>query len=244
MENTTDQQNIATVKAPKAKKPVNIWMIVSVVLLIVSIGLGYLDFMYMKKIGVSIKPQDAANLALAFVKSNYDQSITLNKVYDGQTCFYKLGLNYKGNVVSTYVSMDGKSIFPADPVDISKKKAVGNFETTNDTACAENGKPIIYFFGTSTCPHCQWEKPVIEAVAQSFGDAIVYKEEISTNSSPFADASVFSKYSPSGGVPVLVLGCKYSRVGSGESDGIDTEKANLTKLICELTNNQPSTVCK
>lgn len=243
MENITENQE--TVSAPKIKRPINVWMIVAIVLLIVSIGLGYLDFANIKKSGVSIKSQDAADLALAFIKSNYDQSITLNKAYDSQTCFYKLDLNYNGNVVSSYVSTDGKLLFPADPVDISKKKVVGNFEQTNEsTTCTENNKPIVYFFGTSTCPHCQWEKPVIEAVAQQFGDQIVFKEDISTDNAPFQNADVFTKYSPTGGVPVIVLGCKYSRVGSGETDGVDTEKANLTKLICELTNNQPSTICK
>ncbi|MFA5087067.1 MAG: thioredoxin family protein [Candidatus Paceibacterota bacterium] len=245
MENSTENTPMS---APKAKKPVNVWMIATIVLLIVSIGLGYMNFAGVKIPGVSagaISSATAANLALEYIKTTYDQTITLNKVYEGQTCFYKIGLNYNGQVVSSYVSTDGKSLFPADPVDISKKKVVGNFETTNEAAiCQENGKPIVYFFGTATCPHCQWEKPVINAVAQQFGSEIVFKEDISVDNAPFKNPDVFAKYSPTGGVPVVVLGCKYSRVGSGETDGVDGEKANLTKLICELTNNQPASVCK
>jgi thiol-disulfide isomerase/thioredoxin len=228
----------------KPKKKINPWMVATIVLLIVSIILGYLQIANMKKSGVSVKPQDAANTALNYIKSTYDQSITLNKVYEGQTCFYKIGLNYNGSVVSSYVSTDGKTLFPADPVDISKKKVEGNFETTNEAEiCKENGKPIVYFFGTSTCPHCTWEKPVIQAVAQAFGDQIVFKEDISVDNAPFKNADIFAKYSPTGGVPAIALGCKYSRVGAGEADGAEVETANLTKLICELTNNQPASVC-
>jgi thiol-disulfide isomerase/thioredoxin len=256
MENTMENHEHKTHGAPKAKKPLDVWMIVSVVLLVVSLGLGYVVFSTgaYKKIGKSgneINSQVAANNALKYIQDTYSKDITLNKVFEGQTCFYKIGLNYNNQVVNSFVSVDGKSLFPADPIDISKvsatvstDKVAGNFEKTTETSvCTENGKPIIYFFGTSTCPHCIWEKPVIRAVAASFGTSIVFKEEISTNGSAFADASVFEKYSPTGGVPVLVLGCKYARVGSGESDGEATEKANLTKLICELTGNQPSSVC-
>lgn len=251
-----ENQTPATPSTPKAKKPLNVWMIASVVLLVITLGLGYVVFSTgaYKQIGkgeTAINPQTAAANALSYIQKTYDKSITLNKVFDGQTCFYKIGLNFNNQVVNSYVSVDGKSLFPADPVDISKtsatvptEKVAGNFEKTTETnVCAENGKPIIYFFGSSTCPHCVWEKPVIEAVAASFGTNIVFKEEISTNGSAFTDAAVFEKYSPTGGVPVLVLGCKYARVGSGESDGVNTEKANLTKLICELTGNQPGSVC-
>ncbi|GAI38261.1 unnamed protein product [marine sediment metagenome] len=61
---------------------------------------------------------------------------------------------------------------------------------------------------------------------------------------PSADMDVFSKYSPEGYVPALVLGCKYYRVGSGEIIGEEEENKVLTALICDLTENQPNDVCE
>ncbi len=243
MENTTEKREEQVTR--KSKKSLNIWMITTIIFLIATIVLGYFTYDNFSKFGSSIKPQAAGDLAIKYIQENYDPSITLNKVYDGQTCFYKLGLMFNGKEVGSYVSTNGKLLLPIDEVDISKEKLVGNFEETDEaTACQENGKPIVYFFGTSACPHCQWEKPVIQEVAAQFGDAIVYKEDISDGASPFQNAEVFAKYSAQGSVPAIVLGCKYFRVGSGESTGAETEKANLTSLICKLTNNQPSSICK
>jgi len=39
------------------------------------------------------------------------------------------------------------------------------------------------------------------------------------------------------------MGCKYYRVGSGESSGIDEEAKALTAITCKLTNGQPGNVC-
>jgi thiol-disulfide isomerase/thioredoxin len=115
----------------------------------------------------------------------------------------------------------------------------GNFNQIIDAqVCQENGKPIIYFFGSISCPHCKWEKPVISAVAQKFGSAISYHENIDNGK----EMDVFNKYS-TGSIPTVVIGCKYYRVGSGESAGVEKEVEVLTKLICNITGGYPVKVC-
>jgi len=57
-----------------------------------------------------------------------------------------------------------------------------------------------------------------------------------------ADMDVFRKYS-TGGIPTLVLGCKYYRVGSGERAGEEMESKVLTALICKLTENKLVDIC-
>jgi len=54
---------------------------------------------------------------------------------------------------------------------------------------------------------------------------------------------IFSKYSATGSIPAIVIGCQYYRIGSGEGAGEDSEKQTLTKLICNLTGNQPESIC-
>lgn len=124
---------------------------------------------------------------------------------------------------------------------------VGNFLVTNKEVCKENGKPIVYFFGSSSCPHCVWEKPVAQKAFSQFKNEIAYHENFdSTN-----DSEIFNQYSDinPGYVPFLVLGCKYARVGAGENLGANEEESKkleeeaLTVIVCKLTDNKPSTIC-
>jgi len=167
--------------------------------------------------------------------------------------------------------------------------------------CTENGKPIVYFFGSTSCPHCVWEKPVIGNTTALFASEISYHENMGTQT----DLEVFQRYATynRGSVPFIVIGCQFIRLGSGESMAADEatikelnktnpaiiseslslydeaisyselaitayqnnetiyldyldnytallqqsseaiEKLVLTKLICNVTNNMPSSVC-
>lgn len=124
---------------------------------------------------------------------------------------------------------------------------VGNFSITNKEVCKENGKPIVYFFGSSSCPHCVWEKPVAQKVFSQFKNEIAYYENFdSTN-----DSEIFNQYSDinPGYVPFLVLGCKYARVGAGENLGANDEDSKkleeeaLTAIVCKLTGGKPGSIC-
>jgi thiol-disulfide isomerase/thioredoxin len=203
----------------------------------------------------ALTPEAATKKAIDYINTNYDttKSSTLNRIESGMISLYAFNVNYNGQVVPAWVSTDGRWFFGQGPIDMTAPATnstggpagtatIGNFtQVTDATVCKENGKPIVYFFGSSTCPHCQWEEPVIEAVAQLFNGYISFHEKIDDFGT---DQAVFSKYNAGGGVPTLVLGCKYYRIGSGESDGTTVETANLKKLICNLTNNLPSTACQ
>ncbi len=119
---------------------------------------------------------------------------------------------------------------------------VGNFLVLEDEVCVEDGKPIVYYFGSSSCPHCTWEHPIIQEVTEQFGDQISFHDLMDKQE----EMEVFQKYIDinGGGIPFIVLGCQYARVGSGEQAGEEAEKQALTELICELTGGQPSGVCQ
>jgi len=178
---------------------------------------------------------------------------------------------------------------------------IGNFMIMEEDVCTENGKPIVYFFGSTSCPHCVWEKPVIGNTTALFASEISYHENMGTQT----DLEVFQRYATynRGSVPFIVIGCQFIRLGSGESMAADEatikelnktnpaiiseslslydeaisyselaitayqnnetiyldyldnytallqqsseaiEKLVLTKLICNVTNNMPSSVC-
>ena len=164
---------------------------------------------------------------------------------------YKIKIKIGEEEFDSYVTTDGKLLFP-QVIDIESSSSVseeeeneevvstiGNFLTSKDEICREDGKPIIYFFGSEGCTYCTWEHPIIEKVAKDFDGYILFHN----NMNPGADTDIFQKYS-TGGVPTLVIGCKYYRVGSGQSMGEEGESNILTALICKLTQNQPAHICE
>jgi len=172
----------------------------------------------------------------------------------------KITIEIAGNKFGSYVSIDGKYLFASEPYDMNKDpnegatpntqtgstvettdtQLDGSFSEAKDTeVCMENGKPIVYFFGSSGCSHCAWEKPILKSVVDEFGSAISYHENIDSET----DLDVFNKYS-TGSVPTIVIGCKYFRVGSGENAGEESEKVSLKKIMCLATGNQPSSLCQ
>lgn len=119
---------------------------------------------------------------------------------------------------------------------------IGNFSIIEDEVCLEDNKPIVYFFGSQSCPHCSWEHPIFEESVEQFGDLLSFHNNMDSNE----DMDVFQNYSQinQGAIPFMVLGCRYTKLGSGERSGEEAEKENLTALLCKLTNNQPTEVCQ
>ena len=121
-----------------------------------------------------------------------------------------------------------------------KGKTIGYFTVSGDEICLEERKPIVYFFGSEGCGYCKWEHPVFLSVTSRFGDFISLHDNMGNFS---ADKEIFEKYNPFGGIPLLVLGCKYYRLGAGISIGEEQEAKVLTALICDLTDSKPVEVC-
>ena len=123
---------------------------------------------------------------------------------------------------------------------------VGTFSITKDEVCQEDGKPSIYYFGGSFCVHCKWEYPVVQKVIKNFQGQVVFHDNMDKLDKLEAkDQEILNKYQQihGGGVPFLVFGCKYVRVGSGETAGEAEEEKALSAILCKLTNNQPEKVC-
>ena len=196
-----------------------------------------------------LSPQQAAEKAINYINQNLLQggaTASLINVIE-ENGIYKFRLKIGQNEYDSYVTKNGKLLF-IEGIDLEKPRkkveepkgepTIGDFLVSEDEICKEDGKPIVYFFGSKRCPHCAWEHPIVEEVVKNFQGYISFHNNMDSQ----ADMDVFRKYS-TGGIPTLVLGCKYYRVGSGERAGEEMESKILTALICKLTENKLVDIC-
>lgn len=215
------------------------------------VALQALSFLPLGSSTDKVPLDEVGDSVVGYINSNMIETgeITLVSAED-KGGYYEFRTEYQGNMIPVYATVDGELLF-LQPYDLTREpvqqesnmvqptgRIIGNFLVSDEEVCTEDGKPIIYFFGSNSCPYCQWEHPVINNVTAKFSDYITYHDNMDNNE----DMDVFSRYS-SGGVPTIVLGCKYFRQGAGTSIGEENETLALKAIICKLTDRQPSDVC-
>ncbi len=127
-------------------------------------------------------------------------------------------------------------ICPYQNLSVSSSVAtIGNFR--NIESATIEGKPAAYFFGTTWCPHCAWERPIFLNVTAKFSGYIDVKVTEIDLEQPTLEMEIFNHYSPDGKIPVVVIGGKYFRVGSGESLGQAEDENALTAILCKASGD-------
>jgi len=206
-----------------------VFLVGSVVYLIQGVGLKAIR---------KISAEEAADKAISYINENIKArqlTATLIRVSeDKEKGLYKLNLKIGEQELESFISFDGKTLFP-NAINLEAVAAAevegGFIKLADQEICRENGKPIIYYFGSPSCPHCVWEYPIIKEAVAKFGDKVSFHD----NMNEITDKEVFAKYS-NGNVPVIVLGCRYYRAGSGEGIGEEKETEVLANLIQLLIN--------
>lgn len=143
---------------------------------------------------------------------------------------------------------------PADqtPVGPQDKAAtisgVSSFQAKQGSVvCKEGGKPVVYMFSTTGCPHCQWAGPIFDAVVKKYADKIVaYHWHVDTGDNTLTSAvetqvpanflAIYNQFNPDGSIPTFVFGCKYYRIGTANEAANNTvaEGAEFEALIKDL----------
>lgn len=134
--------------------------------------------------------------------------------------------------------------------DTNTPTVLGEFQTFTEyesEICKEDGKPIVYLFSTTWCPHCTWIKDTFDNWAKANSDKIsAYHWELDTNDNtltseaetevPAEHNSVYEKFNPNGSIPTFVFGCRYGRVGNGfeSEDDPEKEKAAFDAILKEI----------
>jgi len=194
----------------------------------------------------SISLEEASDKLITFVNEDIlrgqGEAILVDTLEENG--LYKIRFDVNGEEVEWRITKDGELILPQviDLIEVDAQEAgetIGGFSVSSDEIIIEEGKPVVYFFGSESCLHCKWEHPIMEQVAEKFNGHISFHSNIDTDD----DKDIFSKYSVEGYIPATVIGGKYYRIGSGETMGEEANAEALTALICKLTNNQPAEVC-
>jgi thiol-disulfide isomerase/thioredoxin len=233
--------------------------------IVIGVAVGAFVFPQTRSFGAAnlLTADEAGENVTAFINNNLVQpgtEVTLGEVKE-ESGLYNVTTSYMGNQIPVYITKDGEILFlqglgwvQIEEFEEQKKQrenqtqeqeseqetTIGNFIVSGDEICEEDGIPIIYFFGSEECGYCKWEHPVITNVTAKFEGFISFHDNMNNFT---ADQEIFAKYNPRGGVPTLVLGCKYYRPGAGTSMGEDQEAKVLTALICDLTGNKPVDIC-
>jgi FKBP-type peptidyl-prolyl cis-trans isomerase 2/glutaredoxin len=141
--------------------------------------------------------------------------------------------------------------------DLSPQGGFTTFESDDPTApiCADGKKPVVYMFSTTGCPHCIWVKETFDKVAKEYvasGRITAYHWELDTGdntltpeieaSVPESEQTIFRKFSPGGGVPTFVFGCKYYRLGTGyePQNDLASEEKEFRELIEQMIKSSES----
>jgi uncharacterized protein YxeA len=242
------------------KKANSIWKISTIILLVAFVVLA--SFVLWEK-AEAVRAKYFVNQAVEYINSNLIKSSTKAVLSNMESYGIPVGKIYRFTIkandkeIVSYISSNGKYLISSDGIiDISRpvettlitnknqSDVEGGFKKLNDIeVCSENGKPLVYFFGLNTSDASNWEYPIFKEVISKFGDSISFHDNYLSENGLSSDQDVFSKYS-TGDIPVLIIGCKYYRIGDGQSEGAEKEKQILIDLICEITNNQTESVCR
>lgn len=137
---------------------------------------------------------------------------------------------------------------PQGPVAITPSVAgVTTFMEKKDAEIIrEDGKPLVYLFSTTWCPHCTWVAETFDSVVTEYvnaGKIAAYHWELDTNDNtltpavetevPAEHTAVYEEFNPGGSIPTFVIGGKYFRVGNGHesADDLVAEAAELRAAI-------------
>lgn len=124
---------------------------------------------------------------------------------------------------------------------------IETFTDNKGAVCTEAGKPVVYLFTTTWCPHCSWISDTYEEVVGEYeGRIAAYHWEIDTGDDgltpeteaqvPEEHMDVYERFNPGRTIPTFIFGCRHVRIGNGyeRENDLEKEAAEFRKVIESL----------
>lgn len=159
----------------------------------------------------------------------------------------------KGIIAGQQENLGDTNPAPANSPQVASLAGVSTyFEKAGAEICTEDGKPVVYLFSTTWCPHCSWIGDTFDRVVEEYvnaGKIKAYHWEVDINDNiltsekesrvPAAHSAIYREFNPQGSIPTFVFGCKYYRIGNGHEmeDDLDAEAVEFKLLIEDLVNS-------
>ena len=144
----------------------NVWMVVSVVLLVA------LVVVYFKgssiNLGGGLSSQEVSDKALSFINKNLVTNGTASFVSANEVSgMYEVTVLYQGQNIPVYMTKDGTFMFLSQPVNITQ--GVTSQQTTTQTAPNKTAIPSVELFVMSFCPYGIQAEQVMSPVINLLG---------------------------------------------------------------------------
>lgn len=180
------------------------------------------------------------------IKRSFKSRVLVAKLFEkkgfGANTNHGLFFDFTDEEIQSYVNglMDNADV-ELFPENIEKLDLKG-FEETGDELC-DKEMPIVRLFTTSSCEVCKesgvlFQDSIIKFLAEEkvharhwsldTGDNLLSVEE--EKGIPKEEVALFKKYSPNNKVPLIVVGCKYKRIGKFTNEQIAEFEAIINSI--------------
>ncbi len=160
-------------------KKSEIWKSTTTILAILLIVSLYFNFNSPASAGQVLSPEEAADKAISYINTNLMQPGVSAKQLgvEENSDLYNVKLDIAGNEYDSYVTKDGKLLFPTviDMTEQAEQPTQDPTSATQEPAAVKSEKPTVELFVMSHCPYgTQSEKGIIPVV-ELLGDKIDFE---------------------------------------------------------------------
>jgi len=173
----------------KKKPGPNLWMITTFAVMAIFAASLFLGTGGISGAAVStVSSQQAGQKAMDFINNELleDQTATFVNITE-KSGLYLLTFELDGTMYTTYVSKDGKNLFP-QAIEMTASEQVPA------TTAAKSDKPVVQFFIMSFCPYGQQAEAGLKPVAELFKDKVTFEPHFIVSVSGNATTSLHGQY--------------------------------------------------
>ncbi|MFH0929357.1 MAG: thioredoxin domain-containing protein [Candidatus Aenigmatarchaeota archaeon] len=155
------------------KKETNRWKLVSLALIVLlCVSIFFIVGVGTSRATPQISSEDASDAAVGFINTNLVQPGTTASFVsvDEAGGLYNVTVSYQDNNIPVYVTMDGKYMFLAAPLDITEELPTAEATTPPATGIVKTARPEVDLYVMSFCPYGMQAEAAMDPVIDLLGN--------------------------------------------------------------------------